>query len=62
MASARLTPRRQTDVLTYAQSFALVGLMLAVNLAIVALTVRALRKQARDFRRRSIRRTLEVIR
>jgi hypothetical protein len=49
-------------VLTYAQSFALVGLMLAVNLAIVALTVRALRKQARDFRRRSIRRTLEVIR
>jgi hypothetical protein len=49
-------------MLTYTEAAAILAAMLAVNLAIVALTVRALRRQARDFRRRSIRRTLEVIR
>ena len=48
-------------MLTLPQTAALLLGVLAVNLAIVALTVRALRKQAREYRRRSIRRTLEVI-
>jgi hypothetical protein len=47
-------------MLTYPEALALIGLMLAANLGIIALSVRALRRQARENRVAQIRRVLGV--
>lgn len=48
-------------MLTYPEAIALIALMLAANLSIIALSVRALRRQAREYRRREVVRRLSEV-